>query len=45
MRIVYEGSSEVNNLDLVELLVLLQEDILRFQVTMDNVGLMAVVDA
>ena len=43
--IVDEGSTEVNDLNLIELLVLLEEDVLGLQVTMDDVGLMAVVDA
>ena len=45
LGIVYERGAEINDLDLVELLVLLEEDVLGLQVTMDDVGLVAVVDA
>ena len=45
VRVVDERGTEVNNLDLIELLVGLEQDVLGLQVTMNNVGLMAVVDA
>ena len=40
-----EGGTEVNDLDLIELLVLLKQDILGLKITVNNVSLMAVVDA
>ena len=40
-----ERSSEVNDLDLVELLVLLEQDILWFQISVYDMVLMAIVDA
>ena len=43
--VVDEGGAEVNDLDLVELFVLLEQDVLRLQITMHDVGLVAVVDA
>ena len=43
--VVNKRGSKVNDLDLVELLVLLEEDILRLEITMHDVGLVAVVDA
>ena len=43
--VVDKGSAEVDDLDLIELLVLLEQDILGLQVTVDDVGLVAVVDA
>ena len=43
--IVDEGRAEINDLDLVVLLVLLEQDILGFQVAVHNVPLVAVVDA
>ena len=43
--VIDEGGAEVNDLDLVELFVLLEQDILRLQVTMYDVCLVAVVDA
>ena len=43
--VVDERGAEVDDLDLVKLFVLLEQDVLRFQVTMHDVGLVAVVDA
>ena len=43
--VVHQGGTEIDDLDLVELFVLLKQDILRLQVAMHDVGLMAVVDA
>ena len=43
--IVNERGTEVNNLDLVELFVLLEQDVFWLKITMHNVGLMTVVDA
>ena len=43
--VVDEGRAEVDDLDLVELFVLLEQDVLGLQVTMHDVGLVAVVDA
>ena len=43
--VVDKGGTEVDDLNLVELFVLLEQDILRLQVTMHDVGLVAVVDA
>ena len=43
--VIDEGGAEVNDLDLVELFVLFEQDVLRLQVTMHDVGLVAVVDA
>ena len=43
--VVDERRSEVNDLDLVELLVCLQQNVFRLQVAMHDVRLMAVVDA
>lgn len=43
--IVDEGRAEINDLDLVVLLVLLEQDILRFQIAVHDVPLVAVVDA
>lgn len=43
--IIDKGSSEVNDLDLVELFVLLEKDILWFQVSVHNIVLMAVINA
>ncbi len=43
--VVDEGGSEVDDLDLVVLLVLFEKDVLGLQVTMHDVGLVAVVDA
>ena len=43
--VIDEGGAEVNDLDLVELFVLLEQDVLRLQVTMYDVCLVAVVDA
>ena len=43
--IVDKGGSEIDNLNLIELLVLLEKNVLGLQVTMDDVGLVAVVDA
>jgi hypothetical protein len=43
--VVDEGGAEVDDLNLVELLVLLEKNVLGLKVTMDDVGLMAVVDA
>jgi len=40
-----EGGTEVNDLDLIELLVLLKQNILGLKITVNNVSLMAVVDA
>ena len=45
VRVVDKRGSEIDDLNLIELLVLLEKNILRLQVTMDNVGLMAIVDA
>ena len=45
VRVVDEGGSEINDLDLVELLVLLEKDVLGLEIAMDDVVLMAVVDA
>jgi len=45
VRVINKRCSEVNNLNLIKLFVLLEQDILWLQVTMHNVGLMAVVDA
>ena len=45
VRVVHERGTEVDDLDLIELLVSLEQDVLRLQVTMDDVGLVAVVDA
>ena len=43
--VVDEGGAEVDDLDLVELFVLLEQDVLRLQVTMHDISLVAVVDA
>ena len=43
--VVDEGRAEVDDLDLVELFVLLEQDVLRLQITMHDVCLVAVVDA
>lgn len=43
--IVDEGSTEIDDLDLIELLVLLEENVLGLEITMNDVGLMAIVDA
>jgi len=43
--IVDEGSTEINDLDLIELLVLLEENVLGLKIAMNDVGLMAIVDA
>ena len=43
--VVDEGRAEVDDLDLVELFVLLEQDVLRLQVTMHDISLVAVVDA
>ena len=43
--VVDEGRAEVDDLDLIELFVLLEQDVLRLQVTMHDVCLVAVVDA
>ena len=43
--VVDERGAEVNDLDLIELLVGLKKDILGLQITVDDVSLMAVVDA
>ena len=43
--VVDEGGAEVDDLNLVELFVLLEQDVLRLQITMHDVGLVAVVDA
>ena len=43
--VVDERGAEVDDLDLIELLVLLEKNVLGLQVTMDDVSLMAVVDA
>jgi len=43
--VVDKRSSEIDDLNLIELLVLLEKNVLGLQVTMDNVGLMAIVDA
>ena len=43
--VVDEGGAEVDDLDRVELFVLLEQDVLRLQITMHDVGLVAVVDA
>jgi len=45
VRVVDERCTEINDLDLIEFLVGLEQDVLRLQITMDDVGLMAVVDA
>ena len=42
---VDEGGAEVDDLDLVELLVGLEKDVLRLEIAMDDVDLVAVVDA
>ena len=43
--VVDEGGTKIDDLDLVELLVLFKEDVLGLEITMDNVGLVAIVDA
>ena len=43
--VVDEGGAKIDDLDLVELLVLFKEDVLGLKITMDDVGLMAIVDA
>ena len=43
--VVDEGGAKVDDLDLVELFVLLEQDVLRLQVTMHDISLVAVVDA
>jgi hypothetical protein len=45
VRVVDERGAEVDDLDLIKLLVLLEENILRLEVSVDDVVLMAVVDA
>ena len=45
VRVIDKGGSKVNDLDLVKLLVLFEKDVLWFQVSVDDVVLMAVVDA
>jgi hypothetical protein len=45
VRFVHKRSSEVDDLDLIKLLVLLEENILRLEVSVNDVVLMAVVDA
>jgi len=45
IRVVDERSSKIDDLDLIELLVLLEENILGLEISVDNVVLMAVVDA
>jgi len=45
IRVVDERSSEIDDLDLIELLVLLEENILGLEISVDNVVLMAIVDA
>ena len=40
-----KGSSKIDDLDLIEFLVLLQQDIFGIQITMNDMVLMAVVDA
>ena len=43
--VVDERGAEINDLDLIELLVLLEQNVLGLQIAMDDVCLMAVVDA
>ena len=43
--VVDKGGTEVNDLDLVEFFVLLKQDVFWLQVTVNNVGLMAVIYA
>ena len=43
--VVDEGGTKIDDLDLVELLVLFKEDVLGLEITMDNVGLVTIVDA
>ena len=43
--VVDERGTEVDDLDLIELLILLKKNVLGLQITMDDVSLMAVVDA
>ena len=45
VRVIDQGCTEIDDLDLVELLVLLKKDVLRLEITVHNVPLMAVVDA
>ena len=45
VRVIDEGGSKVNDLDLVKLLVLFEKDVLWFQVSVHDVILMAVVNA
>jgi len=43
--VVHEGGTEVDNLDLIEFFVLFKQNVLWLEISVDNVVLMAVVDA
>ena len=43
--VIDERGTEIDDLDLIELLVLLKKNVLWLEITMDNIGLMTVVDA
>ncbi len=45
VRVIDERGTEINDLDLVELLVGLKKDVLGLEIAMDDVLLVAVVDA
>ena len=45
VRVIDKGGSKINDLDLVKLLVLFEKDVLWFQVSVDDVILMTVVNA
>ncbi len=43
--VIDQGGTEINDLDLIEFFVGLEQDVLRLEISMDNIGLVAVVDA
>ena len=43
--VVNKGGTEIDDLNLIEFLVLLEENVLGLEITMNDVGLMAIVDA
>lgn len=44
-RIIDERGTEINDLNLIEFLVLLEKNVFGLKITMDDIGLMAIVDA
>jgi len=45
LGVVDKRRTEIDDLDLIELFVLLKKDVLWLEITMDDVGPMAVIDA